>query len=520
MITKPQMSLTDEIFVDNFAGGGGASTGIELATGLPITIAINHDPDAIAMHQANHPFTEHYQESVWAIDPVDVCHGRPVGLAWFSPDCRHFSRAKGGAPVSKQIRGLAWITLRWAAKVRPRVIMLENVPEFQTWGPIKRGKPIKSKQGQTFRKFISQLTDLGYAVEYRELKACDYGAPTIRNRFFLVARCDGKPIVFPEPTHGAGKQPYRSAAECIDWSIPTRSIFHRKKPLAKNTMRRIARGLDKFTIKSADPFIIPIGYGERSGQQPRVNDINAPMSTIVSSCKQYIVTPHISKFFGNIVGSPADAPLSTVTSVDHNALTAGYLIQYHSETAKSEVRGQELTEPIMTIDGSPRYGLTTAHLISYYSGNEHAANIKAPLHTITTKDRHGLVETRIERIEGAVNLGCWPEVRNMLNEFCGYDIKEDEILLLRIAGADYFIADISLRMLAPRELYNAQGFPPDYIIDKDCNGKNYNRTKQVARCGNAVPPPFAEALVRANLPEYCPEDKILTMAQLVERQAV
>ena len=520
MITKPQMSLTDEIFVDNFAGGGGASTGIELATGLPITIAINHDPDAIAMHQANHPFTEHYQESVWAIDPVDVCHGRPVGLAWFSPDCRHFSRAKGGAPVSKQIRGLAWITLRWAAKVRPRVIMLENVPEFQTWGPIKRGKPIKSKQGQTFRKFISQLTDLGYAVEYRELKACDYGAPTIRNRFFLVARCDGKPIVFPEPTHGAGKQPYRSAAECIDWSIPTRSIFHREKPLAKNTMRRIARGLDKFTIKSADPFIIPIGYGERSGQQPRVNDINAPMSTIVSSCKQYIVTPHISKFFGNIVGSPADAPLPTVTSVDHNALTAGYLIQYHSETAKSEVRGQELTEPIMTIDGSPRYGLTTAHLISYYSGNEHAANIKAPLHTITTKDRHGLVETRIERIEGAVNLGCWPEVRNMLNEFCGYDIKEDEILLLRISGADYFIADISLRMLAPRELYNAQGFPPDYIIDKDCNGKNYNRTKQVARCGNAVPPPFAEALVRANLPEYCPEDKILTMAQLIERQAV
>lgn len=205
MNTKAQMSLTDEIFVDNFAGGGGASTGIELATGLPVTIAINHDPDAIAMHQANHPFTEHYQESVWAIEPSEICRGRPVGLAWFSPDCRHFSRAKGGAPVSKQIRGLAWITLRWAAKVHPRVIMLENVPEFQTWGPVKRGKPIKSKQGQTFRKFISQLTDLGYAVEYKELKACDYGAPTIRNRFFLVARCDGKPIVFPEPTYGLGK---------------------------------------------------------------------------------------------------------------------------------------------------------------------------------------------------------------------------------------------------------------------------------------------------------------------------
>lgn len=514
-----QMSLTDEIFVDNFAGGGGASTGIELATGLPVTIAINHDPDAIAMHQANHPYTEHYQESVWAIDPVEVCKGRPVGLAWFSPDCRHFSRAKGRAPVSKQIRGLAWITLRWAAKVRPRVIMLENVPEFQTWGPIKRGKPIKSKQGQTFRQFISQLTNLGYAVEYKELKACDYGAPTIRNRFFLVARCDGKPIVFPEPTHGIGKQPYRSAAECIDWTIPCKSIFNREKPLAKNTMRRIARGLDKFTIKNANPFIIPIGYGERSGQQPRVNDINVPMSTIVSSCKQYIVTPHISKFYGNIIGSPADSPLSTVTAVDHNALTAGYLIQYHSETAKSEVRGQTLSEPIMTIDSSPRYGLTTAHLISYYSGEEHAADVTSPLRTITTKDRHGIVETRIERVTENTNLGNWDDVRKMLNEFCGYGLKEYEILLLQIDGIDYFISDIGLRMLAPRELYTAQGFPPDYIIDKDCNGKSYNRTKQVARCGNAVPPPFAEALVRANLPEYCNE-KIITMAQLMERQAV
>ena len=513
MNTKAQMSLTDEIFVDNFAGGGGASTGIELATGLPVTIAINHDPDAIAMHQANHPFTEHYQESVWAIEPSEICRGRPVGLAWFSPDCRHFSRAKGGALVSKQIRGLAWITLRWAAKVHPRVIMLENVPEFQTWGPVKRGKPIKSKQGQTFRKFISQLTDLGYAVKYKELKACDYGAPTIRNRFFLVARCDGKPIVFPEPTYGLGKKPYRSAAECIDWSIPCRSIFHRDKPLAQNTMRRIARGLDKFTIKGAAPYIMV-------NNDSRCKGLEEPLPTVTTGNRNFLVTPHISKFYGNIIGSPADAPLPTVTAVDHNALTAGYLIQYHSETAKSEVRGQALSEPIMTIDGSPRYGLTTAHLISYYSGNEHAADVIAPLHTITTKDRHGLVETRIERIEDRTDLGCWPEIRTMLNEFCGYSIKENEILLLRISGVDYFIVDISLRMLAPRELYNAQGFPPDYIIDKDCTGKSYNRTKQVARCGNAVPPPFAEALVRANLPEYCSKDKILTMAQLMERQAV
>ena len=552
-----QLSFTQEIFVDNFAGGGGASTGIELATGQPVTIAINHDPDAIAMHKANHPYTEHYQESVWAIDPVEVCKGRPVGLAWFSPDCRHFSRAKGRAPVSKQIRGLAWIALRWAAKVRPRVIILENVPEFQTWGPVKRGKPIKSKQGQTFRKFISQLTELGYQVEYKELKACDYGAPTIRNRFFLVARCDGKPIVFPKPTHGVGRglKPYRTAAECIDWSIPCRSVFGRKKPLADNTMRRIARGLEKFTIKCAEPYIVPIGYGERKGQEPRVNSLNEPLSTVVSSAKQYLaepfitpyimvnndnnrckslneplptvttgnrnflMTPHISKYYGNIVGSPVNEPLHTVTAVDHNALTAGYLIQYHSETAKAEVRGQALSEPIMTVDSSPRYGLISANLIKYYSG-DHAADIGEPLHTITTKDRHGLVETRIEPLDGSVkDLGNWPEIRNLLNKYCGYSLKDNEILLFRIGGVDYFLSDIGLRMLEPRELYNAQGFPPDYIIDVDIDGRKYNRTKQVARCGNAVPPPFAEALVRANLPEYC-GDTILTMQDLKSRQAI
>lgn len=546
-----QLSFTQEIFVDNFAGGGGASTGIELATGQPVTIAINHDPDAIAMHKANHPYTEHYQESVWAIDPTEVCRGRPVGLAWFSPDCRHFSRAKGRAPVSKQIRGLAWIALRWAAKVRPRVIILENVPEFQTWGPVKHGKPVKSKQGQTFRKFISQLTELGYRVEYKELKACDYGAPTIRNRFFLVARCDDKPIVFPKPTHGVGQglKPYRTAAECIDWSIPCRSIFGRTKPLASNTLRRIARGLDKFTIKNAEPFIVNYKFnnspenadsplstitavGSHYVAEPfitpyimvnndnnRCKSLNEPLPTVTTGNRNFLMTPHISKYYGNIVGSPADEPLHTVTAVDHNALSAGYLIQYHSETAKSEVRGQELTEPIMTVDSSPRYGLISANLIKYYSG-DHSSDIREPLHTITTKDRHGLVETRIEPLDGRVkNLGNWPEIRNLLNTYCGYSLKDNEILLFRIGGVDYFLSDIGLRMLEPRELYNAQGFPPDYIIDIDVNGRKYNRTKQVARCGNAVPPPFAEALVRANLPEYC-GDSILTMSDLKARQAV
>lgn len=548
-----QTSLLEEIIVDNFAGGGGASTGIELASGRPVTIAINHDPEAIKMHMANHPYTEHYQASVWDIDPVEVCRGRPVGLAWFSPDCKHFSRAKGGKPVSKNIRGLAWIALRWAAKVRPRVIILENVPEFVTWGPVRKGKPVKSKSGQTFRKFISQLNDLGYKTEYRKLKACDYGAPTIRERFFLVARCDGQPIVFPEPTHGNGKglKPYRTAAECIDWTIPCKSIFGRKHPLKPNTMRRIARGLDKFTIKAERPFIIPIGYGERQGQEPRVHSVDAPLSTVVSSCKQYVVTPHISKFYGGVTGTEVSNPMPTITAIDHNALTAANLIQYHSETSHSEVRGQPLDMPVMTVDASPRYALTAAHIVKYYSGDNYSS-ANDPLHTITTKERNALVEshlcilrrnedcrseelplptitasgahfaeirTEIVKYSGGANLGNWTEVRDLLNTYCGYTMADDEILLLEINGEKYFIYDIGMRMLEPKELYAAQGFPTDYIIDKDYEGKEYSRKEQVARCGNAVPPPFAEALVRANLPEWC-GDKITTMHDFSERTAV
>lgn len=521
--SKAQISFLDEIIVDNFAGGGGASTGIELACGRPVTIAINHDPDAIAMHQANHPFTEHFQENVWDIDPVKICAGRKVGLAWFSPDCKHFSRAKGGKPVSKNIRGLAWVAVKWAATVKPRVIMLENVPEFQTWCRIgKDGQPDFKHKGENFRSFVHALQHLGYEVKWKELKACDYGAPTIRKRFFLVARCDGQPIVFPKAEYGKenGLKPYRTAAECIDWSVPCKSIFSRKKPLAENTMKRIAKGLDKFTIKSYKPFIIPIGYGEHCTQQPRVNDIEQPLSTVVSTVKQAFVAPS--------------------------------LIQYHSETSGSEVRGQVLNEPIMTVDGSPRYALTAAHIVKYYSGDDNYSSVNDPLHTITTKERNALVEshlcvlrrnedgrtineplptittsgahfaevrTRIVKCSGTMDIGNWEEIRAMLNSYCGYTMQNDEILLLTINGEDYFISDIGMRMLEPRELYKAQGFPPDYIIDKDCNGKEYPRSKQVARCGNAVPPPFAEALVRANLPEWC-SDKIATMKEFSERTAV
>lgn len=588
---KGQISFLDEIIVDNFAGGGGASTGIELAAGRPVTIAINHDPDAIAMHMVNHKFTEHYQDDVWVIDPREICKGRKVGLAWFSPDCKHFSRAKGGKPVDKQIRGLAWVAVKWARYVKPRVIMLENVPEFQTWCPIgKDNRPIKSRSGETFRKFVRHLQREGYIVKWAELSACDFGAPTIRRRFFLIARCDGQPIKFPQPTHGNGKglKPYRTAAECIDWSIPCKSIFGRSKPLAENTMRRIARGLDKFTIKSDKPFIIPIGYGERVGQAPRVNSIDNPLSTIVSSCKQNLVVPHISKYFGGIIGSDVSEPLSTITAIDHNALvapslsphimsnntnntckgleepvptittgnrnflTSASLIQYHTEQGSAEVRGQALNTPVMTLDTSPRYGLMSAHVVKYYSGDDNYSDVQKPLHTITVKERNALVEshlcifrhnedcrtidaplptvttsgahfaeirTRIARYTDGVNLGNWVQIREMLNAYCGYTLKNDEILLININSNDYFIDDIGMRMLEPRELYRAQGFPDDYIIDFDVNGKQYSRSAQVARCGNSVPPPFAEALVRANLPELC-STKFVLMSQLMAHMAM
>ena len=563
-----QINLLEEIIVDNFAGGGGASTGIELATGRIVDIAINHDPDAILMHKTNHPHTEHLQASVWDIDPVEVCRSRPVGLAWFSPDCKHFSKAKGGKPVNKNIRGLAWIVLRWAGTVRPRVIILENVEEFQTWGPVRRGRPVKSKQGQTFQKWKQQLSDLGYEIEHRELVAADYGAPTIRKRFFLVARCDGKPIVWPEPTHSKdginGLNPWRSAAEIIDWSQPCPSIFADKatikaqygldavRPLADNTLRRIIRGVDKFTIKSGKPFIVPIGYGERAGQAPRVNSIDEPISTVVSSGKQYACEPFLTQV--NHGGGDRSQRLSesipTITGKHGYGVVAPSLIQYHTEQTEN-VRGQGLTDPIQTVDASNRYGLASANLVEYFSTGR-PLDVAEPLHTATTKDREaltlahiaefkgqdkgqaadtplrtitasigefGTVKTTIVKYSDGVDLQHWPKIRELLNEHCGYTLADNEVLLIGIGGVWYYISDIGLRMLMPRELYSAQGFPLDYIIDRDYMGNVYGKTKQVARCGNAVCPPTATALVRANLPEWCVKT-ITTMAELEREVAV
>lgn len=527
----------NEIFVDNFAGGGGASTGIELAIGRSVDIAINHDPEAILMHRANHPDTVHYTEDVFAVDPVKACDGRKVALAWFSPDCTHFSRAKGGKPVQKKIRGLAWVTLRWALCVRPRVIMLENVPEIQTWGPLdESGKPIKERAGETFEGFISALSDgipknhpafpemcetlgisedsqealtlskgLGYDVEYKCLKSCDYGAPTSRRRFYMIARSDNRPIVFPKPTHGpkdndavkCGKLlPYRTAAECIDWTNLGTSIFERKKPLAEKTLRRIARGIQKYVIENPNPFIINCKFE------------NQPESL--------------------------ERPLSTVTAVRSHYLIAPSLVQYHDEQGKSGARGQCLNEPIMTLDTSNRYALSVASLIKHYGGGYQGCgkDVSEPLSTVTAIDHNALIITHImtlrnnmdgQRVDEPLStISCsgahHAEVAAFLIKYySGGTAKpvdnpldtvttDDRFALITIDGVDYIITDIKMRMLEPRELYDCQGFPHDYIIDLEReDGRPYPRSEKVAKAGNAVTPPVAAALVRANLPEYCRE---------------
>ena len=597
---KSQIDIFEEIIVDNFAGGGGASTGIELASGRTVAIAINHDPDAILMHKTNHPYTEHLQASVWDVDPVAVCRGRPVGLAWFSPDCKHFSKAKGAALVDRNIRGLAWIVLRWAALVRPRVIMLENVEEFQTWGPVRKGKPVKSKAGQTFRKWKQQLSDLGYAIEHRELVAADYGAPTTRKRFVLVARCDGKPIRWPERTHAprdseevkSGKcLPWRSAAEIIDWSVPGYSIFDSKqeildrygvkvvRPLAENTMRRVIRGVDKFTIRSGKPFIIQQKFDNQA------QGISRPLTTVTAVGAHELCNPVMAPFTfsntGGSVGTDAGEPVHTIRTAGGQILASANMIQYHTEqTENARVSG--LNAPINTVDASNRYGLTCANLVEYY-GNGVPLDLPEPMHTVTAHDREALVSAHIQKYFGGVvgtdsreplptvttadhnamcaahiaefkgqdigqsmnaplrtitasagefaecravlakagdrRLGHWPEIRSLLNRYCGYNLADDDVILMVIRGVAYYIADITMRMLTPRELYNAMGFPPDYVIDRDYLGNAYGKTKQVARCGNAVCPPMAEAMVRANLPEWC-GDKITTMAQLDDAVAV
>lgn len=553
--------INGELIVDNFAGGGGASTGIELATGYSVDIAINHDPEAIKMHKANHPNTKHYCENVWAVDPVKACNGHPVGLAWFSPDCKHFSKAKGGKHKDKNIRGLAWAACRWAGLVRPRVIMLENVEEFQQWGPLnRRHHPIKKKKGQTYRKFIKQLLELGYTVQTKELIAADYGAPTMRKRFFLIARCDGKPIVWPEPTHAPADseevkkgllKPYVGAYTQLDFSLPCPSIFDTSeeikekygiravRPLAQKTMDRIARGLKKFVLDNPEPFIIQCNHG---GER-RPNDIREPMPTITGKHGYGIVEPYMVQIgqtgFTKDRSKDVREPLTTIVSKNEHCLISPTLIQYHSETSKDGVRGQTIEDPIMTVDSSNRYGLVASFLQKYYDGGYKGAGdtLENPLPTVTAWDHNSVVTANLIQMNNhcdgrdlrdpiptiTAGDGHFGEVRAFLIKYygqgTGQDIEEpldtvtsrDRFGLVTIEGVDYQIVDIGLRMLEPKELYGCQGFPDDYIIDHDYTGKTYPRSEQVRRCGNAVCPPIPAALVKANLPELCVAERMPNM---------
>ena len=488
----PQFLLPvhSELVIDLFAGGGGASTGIEQAIGRAVDIAVNHDPEAVSLHTANHPQTRHFCSDVFEVDPLTVTDGQPVGLLWASPDCKHFSKAKGGKPVSKKIRGLAWVVINWAKLAKPRVICLENVEEFQTWGPLTdENRPCPVRKGQTFQRWKKQLENLGYKVEHRELRACDYGAPTIRKRRFLVARRDGLPIVWPTPTHAkpdakgkvpAGMQPWRTAADCIDWSILAPSIFERDKPLADATCRRIAKGIVRYVMEAEQPFIVPgvaatlvqTGYGERPGQSPRVPGLDKPLGTVVAGQKHALVQAFLAKHYTGVVGHELDKPAGTVTTVDHHSLVTANLIHMgHSEgqcgTKRFSHGIRDVEDPLNTITAQgAAAGVVHSFLVKYYSEGGQDAACSDPMHTIPTKDRMGLVMVR---------------------------------------GEPYAIVDIGLRMLTPRELYRAQGFPDSYVIDTGADGLPITKTAQVRMCGNSVCPPLSHALVKAN---YCEQQAL------------
>jgi DNA (cytosine-5)-methyltransferase 1 len=512
-----------ELIIDSFAGGGGASTGIELALGRSPDIAINHDATALAMHEVNHPGTVHLTADIWSVDPLVATGGRPVGLLWASPDCKHFSKAKGGKPVERSIRDLAWVVVRWARQVSPRVIILENVEEFATWGPLGGdGRPCPDRKGDTFRKWTGELKRLGYKVDHRELRACDYGAPTIRKRLFLIARRDGLPIVWPAPTHGDPKSdtvksgklpPWRTAAEIIDWSLPCPSIFDTSeeimakfglravRPLQPATMARIAKGVKRYVLDAAKPFIVnlthqgsartesiddplatvtsnsflkrpggaaPIGLVAphlmtmRNAQKP-FQGADQPAHTITAGgAHMHLVAAFMAKHFGGheTPGWPVDKPVSTVTAQDHHAVVSAGLTVLKG----SDRRDADISEPCPTVTAQGGHIAETRAFLQKYYGADQGPRLEEPLHTATTKDRFGLVTVMIE-------------------------------------GEPYVITDIGMRMLTPRELFRAQGFSDDYIIDRRPDGTPINKTDQIRLCGNSVCPPVAAALVAANVPE-------------------
>lgn len=574
-----------ELVVDLFAGGGGASTGIEQAIGRHVDVAVNHDREAISLHTANHPQTRHFCSDVFEVDPLTVTDGQPVGLLWASPDCKHFSKAKGGKPVSKKIRSLAWVVIKWAKAVQPRVICLENVEEFQTWGPLAAdGRPCPQRKGKTFALWVAQLRNLGYAVEWRELRACDYGAPTIRKRLFLVARRDGQPITWPSPTHAQpeakgkvppGLKPWRTAADCIDWSIPAQSIFNRARPLADATCRRIAKGIVRYVYQAAQPFVAPFpteaqneltrpitlrhasgtslqsgqqngekvwdddrrgiqgatgmagpipepagsaagtetarahiatliqtGYGERPGQAPRVPGLDKPLGTVVSGQKHALVSAFLAKHYTGVVGSDMADPTGTVTTVDHHSLVTAHMVTIDNQSSSGGHTA--ITAPLKTTVTENRHAVVTANLVHMGHGegkdgtkrfSHGVRDVAQPLNTVTASGATaGLVQAFLVKYYGTDQD---PAMREPLHTVT----TKDRFGLVTVRGQAYQIADIGLRMLTPRELYRAQGFPESYVIDRGAAGEPITKTAQVRMCGNSVCPPLARAIVAANYAE-------------------
>ena len=484
---NPKMNEHD-LIIDLFAGGGGASLGMEMA-GLRVDIAVNHDPEALAVHRANHPDAVHFQEDVWNIDPLAATRGQPVYLLWASPDCKHFSKAKGASLVDRNIRSLAWVVIQWAKYAKPTIICLENVEEFQTWGPVIDGKPDPKRKGLTFNAWTRALKRYGYRVDWRVLSACDYGSPTIRKRMFLVARRDGLPIIWPESTHGPGLTPYRTAAECIDFSLPCPSIFERKRPLAENTMRRIARGIQKFVIDNPAPFILTY-YGPKRTDDFRGLTLDKPLPTQTTENRFGLVTPFISRYFGQGIGEAIDNPAPTTTAGGggKSALVAAFMAQHNTGNI-----GHQMGSPVSTITSrGTQQQLVTSHLMKFRGTCQHGQQTDLPFPTVTAGGNH-LAEVKAFLIKYyGTNVG------QSLREPAHTLTSKHKLGLVTVSGVDYQIIDIGMRMLTPRELFRAQGFPDSYVIDPMVNGKPMTKTSQVRLCGNSVCPQVAAALVKAN----------------------
>lgn len=553
-----------EISINLFAGGGGTAVGYEMALGRAFDIAINHDPIAIAMSRANHPHTEYFCESIRDVSPTKACRGRKAGFLWASPDCRHFSKAKGGKPVDKQIRGLAWMVIRWAREVAPRIIMVENVEEFQSWGPLlPDGTPCPVRKSWTFRRWVGALKKLGYRIEYRELVAADYGAPTSRKRLFVVARRDGKAIVWPKATHGEGPglTPYQTASQCIDWSLPMLSVFatraearawakyHKQpgipqRPMAENSMRRVARSVRRYVQEAPRPFIVPLTHhgdrrphplrepvptvtgaqrgelalvapalvrlgqtGELGGDSGKTQSVEEGLTTITSKAEHMLMCANLIKHYGGneskTGGKPLDVPFDTVTAIDHHSLLVSHLQRDFGRSI-----GSALEDPAgaITAGGGGKLALVTSHLVHFRGGTKDHLNtaqaLDGQMPAVTAQGLH-IAECRALLVK---YYGTGGEQR--LTDPLDTVTTKDRFALVMIENEEWIIADLLLRMLSPRELFRAQGFPESYQIrvpieDTDKNGRPrkrfLNKTEQVKLCGNSVCPPVAAALIFANV---------------------